>query len=228
MCRRRNVEVSKNKQSLFEHKIHRSKGNRVYSEIVGPTALRRHDVEAFIYDRYWCTYQATLDSYSDCLLTLFSDDGRPLAAAGLRGQSEGFFSERYLDEPIDLAASRAIGLSVERTAVLEIANLACANSHAVFPLMSCVLVHGRENGYSCGVFTATSRLRRIFRRLNLPLTYLGPASLHRVEDVGKWGTYYAADPKVCVLGDPAGGATDFFPRCKLESGAAAPVVAHYG
>lgn len=200
----------------------------MYSEIVGPTALRRNDVEAFIYDRYWRAYQAKLDSYSDCLLTLFSDDGRPLAAAGLRDQKEGFFSERYLDEPIDLAASRATGLSVERTGVLEISNLACANSHAVFPLMSRVLAHGRENGYSCGVFTATSRLRRIFRRLNLPLTYLASASPRSVEDVGKWGTYYAAGPKVCVLGDPTGGAADFFPRCKLESGAAAPVVPYRG
>lgn len=200
----------------------------MYSEIVGPTASQRHDVETFIYDRYWGAYQAKLDSYSDNLLALFADDGRPVAAAGLRDLAEGFFSEQYLDDPIDLAVSRAIGSKVARSSILEISSLACANSHSVFPLMSRALSHGREQGYSCGVFTATSRLRRIFRRLNLPLTSLGLASPDRVVDAHKWGTYYAANPQVCVLSSPAGMVDDLFPRCNFKGSTIAQQVVPHG
>lgn len=200
----------------------------MYSEIVGPTASQRHDVEAFICDRYWHAYQAKLDRYSENLLALFADDGRPVAAAGLRDQAEGFFSEQYLDEPIDLLISRALGTNMARSSILEISSLACANSHSVFPLMSRALIHGRERGYSCGVFTATSGLRRIFRRLNLPLTSLGLASPDRIEDAHKWGTYYAANPEVCVLSSPAGRVGDFFPRCNSKGNSIARQVAHHG
>ena len=200
----------------------------MYSEIVGPTASCRDDVEAFIHDRYWQVYQAKVDSYSDRLLTLFSDDGRPAGVAGLRNQTDGFFSERYLDEPIDRAATRATGLSIDRSEVLEITNLACANSHSVFPLMSCVLEHGRQNGFSCGVFTVTSALRRVFRRLDLPLIFLASAFPDRIGDVGKWGTYYDADPQVCVLVNPLGASADLFPRCNLNIQATTLTVAHHG
>jgi hypothetical protein len=186
----------------------------VYSEIIGRSTERRDEVEAFIHQRYRQAFQANLDIYPDQILALFLHDGRLVAAAGLRALVDGFFSETYLDEPIDIAVTRVTGGIVERASLLEICSLASANSHVVFPLMSSVLTHGRTNGFSCGVFTATKGLRRVFRRLHLPLTVLGPACPDRLADVWKWGTYYDADPQVCALVDPASAATDIFPRCK--------------
>lgn len=185
----------------------------MYSEIVEPSAERRDEVEDFIRKRYLHAYQARLDSFPDQILALFSRDGQPLAAAGLRSFADGFFSEAYLDEPIDIAATRASGEIVERTSLLEVCSLASANSHVVFPLMSSVLGYGRDRGFSCGVFTATAGLRRVFRRLHLPLISLGHAPKNRLADASKWGSYYDTDPQVCLLVDPISASTDIFPRC---------------
>ncbi len=187
----------------------------MFSEIVDPMALRRPEVEAFIRERYWQAYQASVDNFPKNILVLFSGNDRPVAAAGLRGVADGFFSERYLDEPIDQVVTRATGLNLDRSKILEISNLACASSHVVFPFMLRVLSYGRENRYSCGVFTATSGLRRLFQRLHLPLISLATASPQRVEDADRWGTYYGADPQVCVLVNPTGAPTELFPRCNL-------------
>lgn len=185
----------------------------MYSEIVGSRAQGRSQVEAFIRDHYWCAYGAILETYPERIFTLYSESGRPVAAAGLRTEADGFFSAAYLDQPLESAAAGAMMAPVTRASLLEICHLVSISSHAVFPLMAGILTYGRDEGFACGLFTATSRLRRIFDRLGVPFTAVAPATSESLTNPETWGSYYDTDPWVCLMPNPSEMPERLFPRC---------------
>lgn len=179
--------------------------------LVEPENAVRPAVETFIRGRYACTYDARLAALPSRLFAVLGNDGAPLAAAGLRLHEDGFFSEAYLDAPLETLAA-ALGHAFERSEFLEVTTLVSATPFALFPLMAAMLAWGREHRLGCGVFTATAPLRKLFSRLGIPFTPLVAADPERLANAADWGRYYERDPWVCLMPNPVAPATCLLPR----------------
>ena len=183
--------------------------------LVDSTATVRPAVEGFIRAGYARTYEAKIGSFPAMLFAVAGADGAPHAAAGLRLREDGFFSEAYLDAPLETVALAALGRPFARDEFLEVTTLVSTSPFALFPLMSAMLHHGRARGLGCGVFTATAPLRGLFTRLGIPFVPLLAAAPERVGNPESWGSYYEQDPWVCLMPNPAAPATCLLPRARM-------------
>jgi len=175
----------------------------------------RAAVESFIRSGYARTYEARLDALPARLFAVLGKDGSPLAAAGLRLREDGFFSEAYLDAPIENLAALALGHPVPRSDFLEVTTLVSGTPFALFPLMAAMLSWGRERDLGCGVFTATAPLRKLFLRLGIPFVPLVAADPLRLPNGADWGRYYDRDPWVCLMPNPAAPSHCLLPRSRM-------------
>ena len=82
--------------------------------VVQPQHELRSYVERFIADVYRDHYRASLSSFPPDLIAMIEEGGKCICASGLRYDHTGFFSERYLDIPIEQALSQAAGTPVAR------------------------------------------------------------------------------------------------------------------
>ncbi|QIR86796.1 thermostable hemolysin [Paracoccus sp. AK26] len=130
-----------------------------------------------------------------------SGNGAILGAAGMRDAGRGFFSQVYLDDPVDQVLTRLSGSSVGPEEVIEVVSMACPHPSATLPLIEAVTAEGRGSGKCWGLFTATGPLMRLLRRTGVPLLPLIPARPDRLPDAACWGRYYHTDPWVCALQD---------------------------
>lgn len=128
-----------------------------------------------------------------------SVDGKAAAALGYRrAKAEPLFLEAYLDAPIELLASAALGKPVERDQIVEIGNLASDNALAMIELWGAA-ANDLGGSSEVAVATLTAPLRRMFARIGLSLAVIAPARPERLgAEASDWGSYYALDPQVCV------------------------------
>ena len=128
-------------------------------------------------------------------------DGRdePVCAAGLRFLDDGFFSERYLDNPIEDVVSAISARTVNRSAIFEVTTLASRAPLATAEFIAEIGTFGEKAGFEWSFFTLTRRLHRMVSRLGIPVTFLGEADRGRIADSERWGTYYACQPKVYAV-----------------------------
>jgi len=152
-----------------------------------------------IEDVYQRSYGAVIPSHADELIMVMNPQGKVIAATGLRDERAGFFSQTYLDGPAESAISASIGRPVSRDEIIEVVTLATTTPAAILPLLTGVAVEGRKRGKTCCMFTATTRLRRIFHKIGLEMVTLAAADATRLQNADVWGRYYATDPKVCVV-----------------------------
>lgn len=168
--------------------------------IVVPVA---HDlrarVEAFIRQVYEQHHQATITQFPPLLLAMLDSHGKIQCASGLRFAEGGFFSECYLDTPIELLLEDRGGRPVSREDIFEVTSLASSAPGAALQFLRRIVMYGEFAGFSWAFFTATDRLRLLLNRIELPLVQLGPAPRWRVEGPASWGTYYSNDPHVCAV-----------------------------
>lgn len=129
-------------------------------------------------------------------------NGEVVCATGIRCYEETFFSQQYLDLPVDEMLSRRTGLKVRPNAILEVGGLACSTPFAAYPTLQAVFQWGRERGITWGLFTATAEVRRLIQRVKIAPLMLAPADASRVEHPERWGYYYDHDPWVCAFRDP--------------------------
>ena len=131
--------------------------------------------------------------------TVNAAGGIPLAVLGYRAAGDGpLFLETYLDEPIETAATRHLGVGVSRDDIVEIGCLAALPSPALVRLW-----HGSAtvlgDRFSVAVATLTAPLRQSFARVGLPLVPVAPARRdHASATQENWGRYFDQDPMVCV------------------------------
>lgn len=115
-----------------------------------------------------------------------------------RAGPEPLFLETYLDEPIEIAVSRAFQSVIARDRIIEIGNFAADNALAMAELWGTA---ANDLG-GCGevaVATLTAPLRRMFARIGLPIHVLAPADPARLgQSARQWGSYYELDPQVCA------------------------------
>jgi Thermostable hemolysin len=160
--------------------------------------LRPH-VERFIAEVYSEHYRASVCSFPADLIAMLDANGQCVCASGLRYAHTGFFSECYLDVPIEQALTRAVGKTVERARVFEVTGLASRAPHVATRFLRRVVAYGELAGFDWAFFTATDRLRELLNRINLPPLALAVADPARVGNVQIWGSYYASLPIVCAV-----------------------------
>jgi hypothetical protein len=167
--------------------------------LVGRSHPLRGDAEACIATVYEQSFCAHVLGYPKTLIALVDGHDRTLCAAGLRTPADGFFSETYLDAPIEQVLSAHSGTPVRRGAVFEVTTLASRNAEVSPLFLRRLTVMGKEAGFEWAFFTATLRLRRLLQGLGIPLWDLAAAEPGRLPDASRWGSYYAHAPRVCAV-----------------------------
>jgi hypothetical protein len=156
----------------------------------------RAKAERFICEVYEAEYGARIGSLPRNLFVAIDPQGAILCAAGFRTCVDGFFSERYLDAPIEAALTRVSGQSVMRDRVFEISTFASRSPHSIQPFVNDAINYADSVGFEWGFFTLTRRLRLLLDRFGLELSLLGAADASRIEEAAAWGSYYEKGPKV--------------------------------
>jgi len=163
--------------------------------------ILREQAEACIREVYRDAFDASIPAFPELLATTVDSGGQPVCAAGLRTEADGFFSEDYLDRPVEQVLGALAGRDVERGRIFEVTTLASRRVAASPDFVRQIASLGKSAGFEWSVFTATSRLRTLLRRLGLPLVVLGRADPARIEDAGRWGSYYSHAPMICAVDD---------------------------
>jgi len=165
-------------------------------------APERKRVEALIRHVYAQTYGGDIAITYPTLMSLRDADDRILAGVGFRPAASGpLFLETYLDQPVE----QLIPGTPDRSAVVEIGNLAAAEPGASYLLFMALAAYLHDQGFEKAVVTATRPLRRLFRHIGFDAVELGRAQAGRIGNAGAWGSYYANDPRI-VCGNVAFGA----------------------
>jgi hypothetical protein len=167
---------------------------------IPPEHPLRPTVSRLIRATYYLIYGARITALPKTLVALIDHSGKVLAAAGLRDASEPFFSEHYLDLPIEQFLSQVTRKPLDRKSVVEVSCLASRAPAISAQFMRELVLYGERLGYDWAFFTATSRLEKLLRRMRLPLLTLGEASMDRVPNPESWGSYYDTNPKVFAFG----------------------------
>jgi len=169
--------------------------------IVASRDPARLEVEDFIKTIYRKHYGASIDAFPAELIAM-NDGERIVCAAGLRTEHDGFFSENYLDAPIDDILTALSGRSVGRAEILEISTLASLAPVEIPRFISGLIAFGKRNRFAWSFFTATARLQQIVARLGLAPIVLADADQRRIADFERWGEYYSTKPRVLAVTGP--------------------------
>ncbi|MFG1479988.1 thermostable hemolysin [Xanthobacter sp. V4C-4] len=164
--------------------------------IVEPADADRAEVEAFVRAVYAREHGARVGRLASRLLCRRGARDEIVCAAGLRLPADGFFSERYLDQPVEAALARASGRSLRRDDVYEVTTLASRSPRDLPAFIDDIIGFGARQGLSWCFFTLTRRLSLLVRRRGLGPIPLGDADPRRVRDAASWGRYYETEPKV--------------------------------
>jgi len=156
----------------------------------------RESAEIFIGKTYAGWYGACLHSFPARIVALVDECDEILCAAGLRFEDDGFFSESYLDTPVEDTLSAFSERRVERSEVFEVTTLASRAPRATAGFISGIGAFGEKSGFAWSFFTLTHRLHRMVERMGIALQPLGEADFRRIADHERWGTYYQTQPKV--------------------------------
>jgi hypothetical protein len=167
--------------------------------IVRPSHPLRPQVEACIGDVYERAFGAHGLAFPRRLIALLDDSGHPVCAAGLRTPAEGFFSEVYLDLPIEQVLTADSGRPVARSRIFEVTTLASRTSDISPLFIRQLALLGKIAGFDWSFFTATARLRKLLCQLGIPIAELAPADPSRLAAADRWGSYYAHAPLVCAV-----------------------------
>jgi hypothetical protein len=159
----------------------------------------RPKAEQLITEVYAQHYGARITIFPDTLVARIAGDHSIECAAGLRFAADGFFSEVYLDVPIDLLLSAIRYRSVRREKIFEVTSLASRASHRVGLFLRKIIACGEAAGFEWAFFTATRPLKALLERLNLPLVPLAEADRSRVANPDSWGSYYTLAPHVYAV-----------------------------
>ena len=90
-----------------------------------------------------------------------------IACAGVNGTAKRYFVEDFLDEPIEAILSRAEGMSIARSRVLEICPLFTTGRREADTLLKALLVIAENGGHDFVVCMTTRGIRLMLRRLRI-------------------------------------------------------------
>ncbi|HZP08608.1 thermostable hemolysin [Methyloceanibacter sp.] len=159
----------------------------------------RPKAEELIRKVYAQHYGAYVTTFPDTLVAKITADNGIECAAGLRFAADGFFSEAYLDTPIDVLLSALRHQSVRREKIFEVTSLASSAPHLTGSFLRKIIACGEAAGFEWAFFTATESLKTLLERLGLPLLFLTDAERSRVANPDTWGSYYTLFPRVYAV-----------------------------
>ena len=185
----------------------------------------RAQVEQFIAQRFLDMHGARISSFMPLLIALLSEDGKILAAVGIRSaECEVLFLEHYFDTSVEQAISSNAGRAVQtpqRDRIVEIGNLASIDRHASRKLFKVLAGLLQAENFEWAVFTGCSSLHRMFKTLGIATIGLGRALQSRLPaDQQTWGGYYEDNPQV-VAGKVSRGCIVFEQGSRSSSSRAA-------
>jgi len=171
-------------------------------DVLHPAHADRKQAESFIHDVFAREYAADVKHFLPHLLRLsHNDTGLCYSIVGYRdaGVSK-LFVERYLDMPIELLLSQQMGGEIERTAIVEVGNLAEAQPGASRITMFAMLSFLFGAGYEWGIMTAVPKVANAFHRMGLTSAEIGVADISKLplHEQKEWGSYYDNQPKLRV------------------------------
>ena len=154
--------------------------------------------EQFIAARFSRAYGAQVSHFLPSLVGVRDPMARWQAASGYGEAIAGdLFLEQYLDHPIEVALTAALGRPVPRSRIIEVGNLAAVSAGMAREFIPLLARYLHRRGYQWVAFTATRELRNSFRRLGIEPLALCPADPARLPDrCESWGSYYRHDPQV--------------------------------
>jgi hypothetical protein len=169
-------------------------------------ASRRHPdraaAEALIRAVYRLHYGAEIMALPRLLAVRTDEDKRVVCAAGVRTAADGFFSEAYLDAPVETAIGSSTGQAVDRRSIFEVTTLASRSPAATLGFIREIVGFGAEAGFGWSFFTVTQRLQGAVEKLGLRPLRLADATPSRRPDAERWGSYYDHHPRVCAVERP--------------------------
>jgi hypothetical protein len=155
--------------------------------------------ENLITEVYAHHYAARILVFPETLISLVGSDDTVCCAAGLRFAADGFFSESYLDAPVNDVLSALRSVPVRREKIFEVTSLASRTPHFVGGFLRKIVACGEAAGFEWAFFTATAPLKTLLERMNLQLAPLADATSLRVSNPEVWGSYYALAPRVYAV-----------------------------
>lgn len=168
--------------------------------LIHPQHPDRATVEALARDVYTREYSAKITTFANTLIALPAPDGGYQAVAGLRVGGD-FFSEIYLDRPIEAVLSDHWQPPAARSEIAEVTTLAANHPCASHALLAAITGYLRDQGVRFAFFTVTERLHMMLKRIGVPAQYLASASIDQINNPQDWGMYYATNPRVVAIHD---------------------------
>jgi hypothetical protein len=168
--------------------------------VVVPRSDRlRSVVEEAIRKLYWKRYEALLSSFAQTIVAELSQSGSVECAAGIRFGSEVFFSECYLDLPMEQVLQGHLGRRVHRDKIVEVSHLAAPGPGRSLAFVQNLIELLRTRDAEWAIFTATKPLRSLLRRNRLAMIELSCADRGRVPNPKSWGNYFKHDPRIMAV-----------------------------
>src|ERR1700688_3721075 len=168
--------------------------------VVVPRSDRlRSIVEDAIRTLYWKRYEAFLSSFAQTIVAELSQSGSVECAAGIRFGNEAFFSECYLDLPMERLLQDHLGRTGHRDKIVGVSHLAAPSSGRSLPFVKNLIELLRMRDAEWAIFTATRPLRSLLRRNRLAMIELGCADRNRVPSPESWGQYFKHDPRIMAV-----------------------------
>ncbi len=174
----------------------------------------RKEAQDHIKGVYRNVYGAEVTAFAPLLVVAKRVDGEILCAAGIRTAKDGFFSDTYLKTDFSTVLQQVAHIDVPVGEIMEVVSLASTTPFPVLPMLDKMIEWGRENGMTCGVFTATNPLRRLLKRTSLSYVELASADVSQVSNPKTWGSYYDTDPKVCAFSEALSQPVVLSPRAR--------------
>ncbi|MFZ5530250.1 MAG: thermostable hemolysin [Pseudomonadota bacterium] len=171
--------------------------------ISGPDAADRAELEQFVRESFRRVYGADVRHFMPELFSVRDYRGELLGVAGLRrAANEPLFLEVYLDQPVEAVLAARIGQPVARRDIVEIGNVAVANSGMARYLIAELVEYIHTTDIKWAVFTTIPALRNAANKMGLHLERLCKAAIGRLspEARSEWGTYYDHAPEVMAVG----------------------------
>jgi hypothetical protein len=158
----------------------------------------RLPVEQHIFDAYQNSFSASLVHFMPTLVSANLPGQTSHLFFGLSdAEKHRLFLENYLTESIEQVLSRVANIRIERRSIVEIGNLAFANTSTIREDFIAIAHYCYELGYQYVVCTATRMLRLVFSKAGIKPIFLGDACLDEVPlDGTHWGVYYENAPQI--------------------------------
>jgi len=184
--------------------------NRLFQRLVsGKTSFslyfkesaKRKDLEQYIHDKYQSAYDAELNHYMPCFLTM-EGDSCINSTLGVRTAKRGkLFVEQYSAKPIDEEIQEHCNTEVSRDEIVEIGNLAALKPGSSQLLLVILVAFLHRSGYKWATFSATEDVQKITNKLGFTTYKLCEAKSRCLNgDAKDWGNYYDSKPYL-IAGD---------------------------